>query len=103
MSLDSKTSKLVLEPTAHALAASLRVCLASGVSPTDIIQMLLDNATDVAARIEPPGVRAKFVEGIVDSIPAMVRDHVAALRPTASAGLILPGNQRTRIQVDNGH
>jgi hypothetical protein len=90
MALDPKTSKMVLEPTAFAVAASIRSLIANGVSPTDIIQMLLDNATDVAARVEPPGVRQKFVEGIVDSIPAMVRDHVAALRPVASSSLILP-------------
>jgi hypothetical protein len=89
--LDEKTSKLVLEPVAHAVAASVRVLIARGVSPADIIQMLLDNATDVAARVEPPGMRQRFVEGIVDSIPAMVRDHVAALRPTAGSRIIVPG------------
>ncbi len=93
MALDSKTSKLILEPVAHAVAASVRALISAGVSPQDIIQMLLDNATDVAARVEPPTVRKVFVEGIVDSIPAMVRDHVAALRPVAGSGLILPGGR----------
>jgi ApbE superfamily uncharacterized protein (UPF0280 family) len=91
MALDAKTSKLILEPVAFAIAASVRSLIANGVDPIQIIQMLLDNATDVTARVEPPGVRQKFVEGLVDSIPSMVRDHVAALRPVAGSSLILPG------------
>lgn len=83
-----ETSDIVM-PLAHGLSAGLRQCLAQGVSPVALIQVLLDQVVGIVALVEPAGVRAEMAKGIVDSIPGMIREAVAKTNTTPS-GVIVP-------------
>lgn len=81
--------KLVLEPWQHALAAGMRHALRVGVPTHDVIGMLLNHLASVVAMVEPPGVRAALVKGLVESFPDMIRQHVDA-RQMTSGGVFIP-------------
>lgn len=93
LGLPINLGKLVLEPWQHALAAGMRHALRVGVPVNNVIEMLLNHMASVVALVEPPGVRAALVKGLVESFPDMIRQHVDARQTTQGGVFIPPGIQ----------
>ncbi len=87
--LPPNLGKIVLEPINHGLAAAERHALALGVPTHDVVEMLLNHLASVVAAIEPAGVRAATIEGLVENFSPMVRKHLEA-RQTTNGGIIIP-------------
>jgi hypothetical protein len=89
--LPANLGKTLLEPLNHALAAGEREALKLGVPTHDVVEMLLNHLASVVAAIEPSGVRAATIEGLVENFAPMVHKHVVAQR-TTKGGIFVPGN-----------
>jgi hypothetical protein len=87
--LPPNLGKTLLEPLNHAIAAGEREALKLGVPTHDVVEMLLNHLASVVAMIEPSGVRAATIEGLVEGFAPMVQRHVL-LRYTTPGGVLMP-------------
>lgn len=93
--------KTLLEPLNHAIAAGEREALKLGVPAHDVVEMLLNHLASVVSMIEPAGVRAATVEGLVAGFAPMVHKHVAA-RYTTPGGILTPRPVEDFVETTNG-
>ena len=92
-------SQMLVELVSLGLGAQERRCLEAGVPVEALIEMLLNHSASLAAIVEPPGMRAIVVQEIIDSIPTLVREHVAVRQRTPGGLWLPPGMTRQAVQA----
>jgi hypothetical protein len=92
--LPPAAAKVLVDILAHGLGAMERRCLEQGVQVQDIIDCLLNHCASLVAIVEPGGMRAELVRSIIDSVPTLVREHVAARQRTPGGVFLPPGAAR---------
>jgi hypothetical protein len=65
---DRRTRAAILDVQINIVAAGLRAGLSNGLTVQETIQMLLNQITSLVSLVEPAGVRAEIVKGILESV-----------------------------------
>lgn len=81
--------RVMLEPFEHAMAAGLRNAAKVGVPAHNILEMQANMIASFIAMIEPAGARLAAMTDLIEQLPGLVTQHVAANR-TTPGGILVP-------------
>lgn len=81
--------KIILEPFTNAMAAGLRNAAKIGVPANNILEMQVNMMASFIAMIEPAGARMVALSDVIEQLPGLVSQHIAATKRTAG-GIVIP-------------